>query len=116
MAIVEMEQTKNETVKNKRLEMLKDDIRSILSGRVKYSEIVDAPYPMSTLREHLYTAIKLVCWEYKEENGLLGKCLDPRLLERSFTISSRMIYRKRHFYVAFDATAWDRDVELLRNA
>lgn len=110
MAIVEMELPTKEKEANQRMKALKDDIRRIIFRKVKYCEIVDAPYSENSLRQHLNKAIRIVCWETKYKNAETDKLPNADLtgMEKSFNITSKKIDGKRHFYVTFSPEAWQR--------
>ena len=101
-----------EPERNLRLGALKDDIRQIIRDKVEYCEIVDAPYRENSLREHLRTAINLVCMEYCEENFLnISEYRDQ--LAGAFLVRSKVRDGVRHFYVSFSFRLWER---ILKNA
>ena len=80
---------------NERMERLKNDVREIIEKRIPVCEIIDPPYPQSTMRAQLGKAIRIVVWEQQVGTA------------KAFKIETRKIDNVVHWYVIFDKAKWD---------
>ena len=90
---------------NERMELLKKDVHEIIEKRIPVSEIIDPPYPQSTMRERLGKAIRIVVWGCAT---MWGRKHTPRIND-VFTIESRKKDGIVHWYVRFDIEKWDAE-------
>lgn len=94
-----------EKVENKRMESLKRDIREIIDNRIAVCEIIEPPYPQSSMRDKLKRAIRTILWEYVTETAD-GKRKYPNY--NAFEILSKKIDGVVHWYIKFDADVWEK--------
>ena len=95
---------------NERLEALKKDIREIIENTIKLCEIIDPPYPQSSMREHLRKAIRSVVWEYavKDKEHYTPDPYDV------FKIQSHKKDGIIHWYIQFDSELWNNERSKLK--
>lgn len=92
---------------NERLEILKQDIREIIDNRIELCEIVEAPYPRTTLRDRVQKAIRSVVHEYtiKTEGRF---CPDTSKL---FNVTMKKKDGEYHCFILFDVQRWESEME-----
>ena len=92
---------------NERLEILKQDIREIIDNRIELCEIVDAPYPRSTLREHVLRAIYSVIYERTIKAG--WSYLPDKF--QLFSVHMKKKDGEYHCFILFDVQRWESELE-----
>ena len=97
---------------SRKMDLLKVDVRKIIQDRIQICEIVNPPYPNSTMRERLQKAIRMVLWEYAERNKDGKLCMPSR--REVFKVSNRNIDGQCHWYVTFDINRWDKEWQQFR--
>jgi len=92
-----------ERVENKRMESIKRDIREIIDNRISVCEILEPPYPQSTMREKLKKGIRSIIFEYGKKTDD-GRIRYPNY--DAFTIISKKLDGVVHWYIKFDFGVW----------
>jgi hypothetical protein len=95
---------------NARMEALMQDVRDIIDKRVAVCEIIDPPYPQSTMRERLEKAVRNVIAERMSKAGAVGYIKAKEI----FTVESRKTDGVVRWFVQFDAERWAAEWERVK--